>query len=272
MRFRTDLIIEGVPTVDGRQVDVGATEWSGGPWPIRWTDDHDACTVGSIDEIVADDDRVVAVGCLDPDTAPLEVLALYRSGRFRLAADTQGEVDASHTGDVPDLLHIAKIAIMGATVTENPAWPDLRFEPLSEPSDLVAFPAAAQELDDNPIYRFARVIDLAAEYVGVEIDGPDGPVGALGIAALLVLDGLVHLETATKWVSLVQPGDVLDGRVVIHARSEIGTRRNGVTLTVARPVVRESLENADWVDRQTLTFDRYNQTVEVIEGLWPTSW
>lgn len=139
-------------------------------------------------------------------------------------------------------------------------------------ADLEPLPAAAVELDDNPIYRVARVIDLAAEYVGVEIAGPDGPVGALGIAALLVLDGLVQLEKVPKWVSLVLPGDVLDGRVVIHARSEVGTRRNGVTLTVARPVVLDTLETADWVDRQTLTFDRYDETVEVVEHLWPTRW
>lgn len=127
----------------------------------------------------------------------------------------------------------------------------------------------------SPIEVLALVLTDACQELGIELEGGvyDNEVDFLRLAASLMLGGQFPLPKVDKWASLIEPGDVIDGRVVIRARSSASTRGGAnVEITTALPVITGlNLKAATWVDERVDAGATY-ANVRVIEHLWPTAW
>lgn len=123
--------------------------------------------------------------------------------------------------------------------------------------------------DRHPIGVLADRIDDACRDLDIVVGDSHGRTASVGLAAYLLVGGLIPLPTATKWASLVEPGDVIDGRVVTRVRAGI-TALHGAFVDVhtALPRATSSILDAAWADERV---DRHEakDLLTVVEGLWP---
>lgn len=126
-------------------------------------------------------------------------------------------------------------------------------------------------LDDrHPIGLLADRIDEACQDLGITIGDEHGRVASVGLAAYLLVGGLIPLPTVTKWASLVVPGDVIDGRVVTEVHAGITHKRGEfVDITTGQPRATSSIIHGTWAEVIVGSFGP-NEPVTVVEGLWPT--
>lgn len=143
MKFRTDLLIEGVATADGRTIEPLATRLDASTpqtattRPLFWWDPNQSGyaarrPVGAITSLVRENGRIVAEAELvDAGHVPADVVAWYRYGTLRIEPDLHLVDALAFHGHL--LIH--ECSVLGAQVVCADAgtlcWPDLlRFEAL----------------------------------------------------------------------------------------------------------------------------------------------
>lgn len=130
------LVIEGIPTSDGRQIAEGALTWRAPPLPLMGLDEtndwgHDGAVIcGRIDSIVRDGNTLTATGFFLADENGLRFAELVATGAIKGVSVDIGDVDSSIavTGidtdgfptDISEIL--VQGEVMGATICPFPAF------------------------------------------------------------------------------------------------------------------------------------------------------
>lgn len=129
------------------------------------------------------------------------------------------------------------------------------------------------------IGNLTELLDEACATLGLDVMVRDpGPTehqpATVGLAAwLIVVANLGRQSTVEKWVSLVEPGDIIGGMVVVRTRSRIAARSGiGVDLVLASPRATRSLDDPRWADEHVQHFDDPYEIVDVREAVWPVNW
>lgn len=196
-RFRSVLVVEGIPSGDGRQIEVGALTWRDLPLPLmvkttEQGDGHDGAELAArIDAIVRDGSTIRAEGTFDDGPVGQELRRLVTSGMLRgvsvdldsVEIEWENEPPGPDTpieemlGFDPGMMLVTAARIMGATVTPFPAFEEAYIE-LVDGSALAAPSGGTMptkyEVDPADITAGDRVTmgDRVGEVLGMVEDPP----------------------------------------------------------------------------------------------------
>jgi hypothetical protein len=145
-RFTAVLVVEGVPSGDGRMIQQGALTWRDLPLPFmamfrnpEGGQGHDGAEIAArIDNIYRDGDKIMAEGEYDVGSpSGLEAMRLRDTGMMRGVSVDLDMVEAEYENDLPvdggledlltwdaGMLIVTSARIMGATQTCFPAFPE----------------------------------------------------------------------------------------------------------------------------------------------------
>jgi len=191
-RWNGVLVVEGVPSGDGRLIEVGALTWRDLPLPLmamfrnpNGGDGHDGAEIaGRIETIQREGDKILASGTFDSGTAGQELQRLMEEGTMRgVSVDLDSVmVEWEHEppgadADLEDIFEfdpgmmiVTEARIMGATATGFPAFEEAHLEVIDGGTlgdeDLAVNP------DDVSVGTRVVLGDRAGQVIAIAADPP----------------------------------------------------------------------------------------------------